>query len=310
MTGTVQIVEVGPRDGLQAESAVLPVGDRAEMVLRLAAAGAERIEAVSFVHPDRVPQMADAEAVLDTIRSSDRLGPTRLIGLVLNGRGLRRALDSGVHEVNLVVAATDGFALANQGRPVEALVDECRELVDLARGAGLPTSVTISTSFGCPYEGEVPVTRLVEVVSDLVEVSAPDELALADSIGVAVPRDVTERLDAVSSVIDGGGVRLRCHFHDTRNTAIANVVAALQWGVRTFDASVGGLGGCPFAPGATGNLATEDLLYVLGRSGWSAGIDPERLVELTPWLEGRIGHELPSALSHSGGFPSPRPVTD
>ncbi len=306
MGDTVQIVEVGPRDGLQAESVTFSVEDRAEMVVRLAESGLTRIEAVSFVHPDRVPQMAHAEAVLDAVRSSNRAGSADLIGLVLNARGLQRALDAGVDEVNLAVAATDGFARANQGRPVEEVVAECVELVAQARAAGLPTSVTVSASFGCPYEGEVSVARLVAVVAALVDGAPPDELALADSIGVAVPADVVERLDAVAEVVGPAPVRLRCHFHDTRNTAIANVVAAQQWGVRTFDSSIGGLGGCPFAPGATGNLATEDLVYLLDRSGVSSGIDASGLVELAPWLEERLGHTLPSAVARAGGFPAAR----
>ncbi|MFM7509836.1 MAG: hydroxymethylglutaryl-CoA lyase [Actinomycetota bacterium] len=297
------VVEVGPRDGLQAESIVLPVAVRAEMIRRLAGAGLARIEAVSFVHPDRVPQMADAEAVLAAVRSAETIRGTHLIGLVLNRRGLERAREVGVDEVNLVVATTDAFSLANQGRRVDELVAECGELVAEATEAGLPVSVTVSTSFGCPYTGEVPLGQLVGVVEQLVAIAVPDKLALADSIGVAVPCDVVERLAEVSAVIDTERVALRCHFHDTRDTAIANVAAAFCVGIRTFDASVGGLGGCPFAPGATGNLATEDLLYLLGRSGVETGVTLDAVRSLTPWLEEQLGHSLPGAMVRSGGFP-------
>jgi hydroxymethylglutaryl-CoA lyase len=300
----VQVVEVSPRDGLQSEPTVLPTGTKVELISRAVRAGVRRIEAVSFVHPDRVPQMADAEAVMAALHadSGARRTGASYIGLVLNRRGLDRAVEVGVDEVNAVVVATDSFARANQGRTTAALVEETDGILAAARAAGLATSVTVAASFGCPYEGEVPLDRLVGVVGAVAE-SEPDEIALADSIGAAVPADVTERVAAARDALDGRPVRLRCHFHNTRNTGLANAVAAVDAGVRVLDASLGGIGGCPFAPNATGNIPTEDLVYLLHRSGHDTGIDLTAACAVVPWLEEQLGHPAPGYLSRAGIFP-------
>jgi len=294
----VQIVEVGPRDGLQNEATVLPTADKVDLIRRLLAAGTRRIEVASFVHPRRVPQMADAEELLA------RLGPTpegvSFIGLVLNRRGLERALGTGVSEINFVVGATDGFNRANVGVSPEETMEDIEGMIPVAHEAGRRVTVTISVSFGCPYEGEVDVDVVAELARRAA-VAGADEIALGDTIGVAVPVDVRARLAAVSGLV--GSATLRCHFHDTRNTAVANAQAALESGVTVLDASVGGAGGCPFAPNATGNLATEDLLYLLRRSGVAAGIDPEATIATGRWLGERLGSSLPAALGRAGWFP-------
>lgn len=296
----VTIVEVGARDGLQNEATSLATADKVELIHRAFAAGARRVETVSFVHPGLVPQMADAEAVMDELGSSP--DGASYIGLVLNERGLERAVDTSVDEVGFVVAATDGFSKANQNRPVDDVMAELEDLVPRAAAAGLATSLTISVAFGCPFDGEVDP----EAVVDLARRGAAagvGEISLGDTIGVAVPTQVTGVLAKVRPAI--GDTALRVHFHDTRNTAIANAQAALDAGVRTFDASVGGAGGCPFAPNATGNVATEDLVYLLDRSNFISGLDGEAFAELGDWLGSRLGRTLPSALARAGWFPGP-----
>jgi len=294
----VQIVEVGARDGLQNEDAVLATADKVELIRRLMAAGAKRLEVASFVHPRRVPQMADAEAVLEALGSSPE--GVSFIGLVLNRRGLERALATSVDEINFVVGATDGFNRANAGVSPEDTMADIEAMVPLASDAGRRTTVTISVSFGCPYEGEVDPNRVVDLARRAAVVGA-DEIALADTIGVAVPMDVRRRLAAVDGSI--GHATLRCHFHDTRNTGIANAMAAVEFGVEVLDASVGGAGGCPFAPNATGNVATEDLLYLLRRSNVATGFDPAAIIETGHWLGARLGKPLPSAVGRAGWFP-------
>jgi hydroxymethylglutaryl-CoA lyase len=298
MSDDVTIVEVGARDGLQNEATALATADKVELIHRAVAAGARRIETVSFVHPKLVPQMADAEAVMEVLGP----GPDAVsyIGLVLNERGLDRALDTAVDEAGFVVAATDGFSMANQNRPVADVMVEIEALVPRAREAGLTTSLTISVSFGCPFEGEVDPDAVVELARRGAAVGV-GEISLGDTIGVAVPAQVSSVLRRVYEVV--GVTPLRVHFHDTRNTAIANAQAALDAGVRTLDASVGGAGGCPFAPNATGNVATEDLVYLLDRSGYVSGLDGDALARLGDWLGSRLGRTLPSALARAGGFP-------
>lgn len=289
-----EIVEVGPRDGLQNESVLLTSRQKVELIHRLTGAGLRRIEVASFVHPDRVPQMADAEAVCASLPRRDNVS---YIGLVLNRRGLGRALDAGVDEVNLVVGATDGFNQANQGAPSEATMAAVEEM--LAEATGMATTVTISVAFGCPYEGAVDESRVVELARRAA-VAGADEIALADTIGVAVPVQVTRLTEAVRSVIDGAA--LRAHFHDTRNTAVANSWAAMGAGVTVLDASVGGAGGCPFAPKATGNVATEDLLYLLESSGIATGIDHRAVIETAAWLTELLGHEPAGSVAKAGWF--------
>ena len=260
-------------------------------------AGHRRIEAVSFVNPKRVPQMADAEAVMAAVPRRDGVS---YAGLVLNRRGLDRALDAGVDEVNVVVVATETFSQRNQGVSVDEGVAGAVDVVEAASSAGLRTTVTIGAAFGCPFEGEVPVERVVDIARRC-SVDALDELALADTIGVAVPVDVGRRLAAVGEV---SGAPLRVHLHNTRNTGYANAVAAVDAGVRALDASSGGIGGCPFAPAATGNIATEDLVYLLSRSGIETGLSLEPLVGVTGLVEELLGTPAPSLLPRAGGFPA------
>lgn len=301
MTPAVTLIEVGPRDGLQSDPALLSVADRAEFIRRAAAAGLRRIEAVSFVNPKRVPQMAGAEELMAELRGDDALAGVALIGLALNRRGLDRAIDCGVDEVNSVVMCTDTFAQRNQGSDVAGLLDAAADITAGARDAGMTTTITVSASFGCPYEGEVSEDRFRSVLEG-VAVAGADEVALADSIGVAVPAEVRRRLDIAREVL-GDATALRCHFHNTRGTGVANCLAAADWGVRAIDASLGGIGGCPFAPRATGNVATEDVAYALDRSGYDLGIDLSSLVDVAGWLEPTLGHGVPALVSKAGLFP-------
>jgi hydroxymethylglutaryl-CoA lyase len=297
-TASVEILEVAPRDGLQNEATILSTEDKVELVQRAVRAGARRIEVTSFVNPARVPQMADADEVMAALPRPDGVS---YAGLVMNDRGLDRALAAGVDEVDVVVVATDTFCLRNQGVPTAEACVRAAALVARAREAGVVTTVTIGAAFGCPFEGEVPEDRLREVLQRVVD-AGPDELALADTIGVAVPSEVTARL-ALAAGAAGPDVPLRLHLHDTRHTGVANAVAAHAAGVRTLDASIGGTGGCPFAPNATGNVATEDLVYLFDRMGVSTGVDLAITTETTGWLEERLGKRLPGALLRAGAFP-------
>jgi len=303
----IQIVEVGPRDGLQNETAVLDPATRAELVTRLEAAGARRIEAVSFVHPGRVPQMAGAEAVMAALSSKDGAptpGRSR-IGLVLNGKGYDRALGTGVDEVNVSLSVTDGFGLKNQGLDVRAQLAMLSEIIGRRHnsdGADTPVpglSATLSCVWGCPFDGEVSVGRVADLVGELGALGVV-EIGLADTIGVGDPWSVTRKIEAARAAAPEATLRL--HFHDTRNTGVANAYAAVEAGVDVLDASVGGIGGCPFAPGATGNVATEDLVYMLERAGHATGYDLDALIRTARWIGERIGRPTPSALSRAGGW--------
>jgi hydroxymethylglutaryl-CoA lyase len=288
----VELVEVAPRDGLQNESRILPTAAKLELAERAYRAGARRIEVASFVRPDRVPQLADAEAVAAGL---PRLPDVRWSALVLNERGYDRAVAAGFRELNTVVSATESFSQRNQGlsaADAQALVARLRER---AAADGVFLAVTVSVAFGCPFEGEVPVARLRETLAPLAGV---DELALADTIGVAVPRDVEERF-----ALAEGLAPLRAHFHDTRNTGVANALAAVAVGVRTLDASLAGIGGCPFAPAATGNVATEDVVYALERSGYATGLDLDALIDAARRLADALGSAPPGMLARAGGFP-------
>lgn len=293
----VEIVDVSPRDGLQAEPAQVDTGTKIELVRRLLDAGVRRLEVASFVSPTRVPQMADAEAVLAGL-PRDR--GASFIGLVLNRRGFDRAAAAGIDEVNFVVVASDTFNRRNQGTGTEESVAVFQDIARAARGANLPLGVTLGAAFGCPYEGEVPVDRVVDLAGRLCA-SGAAELALADTIGVAAPSDVEQRVAAVREVI--GDTPLRCHLHNTRNTGLANAYAAYQAGVRILDASCGGIGGCPFAPRSTGNVPTEDLLYMLGRMGVPTGVELEGVIETARWLEPHLGREVPGLVTRAGPFP-------
>jgi hydroxymethylglutaryl-CoA lyase len=295
----IEIVEVSPRDGLQNEKTVLSTADKAELVERAVRAGAKRVELTSFVNPARVPQMADADELMAAVPRPDGV---RYAGLVMNQRGLDRALECDVDEVNVVVVATDTFCGRNQGMTTRQACDTAASLVAAAREAGKFTTITIGASFGCPFEGEVSEVRLGEVLQR-VHAADPDEIALADTIGVAVPTDVMAKL-ALAQQIVGDDAVLRLHLHDTRNTAVANAVAAVHSGVVVLDASIGGAGGCPFAPAATGNVATEDLAYLFARMGHDTGIDLAEAISAAVWLEERLGKRLPSALARAGSFPA------
>jgi hydroxymethylglutaryl-CoA lyase len=296
---TIQVVEVSARDGLQNDPARLSTEQKVALVARCADAGLRRAEVASFVNPRLVPQMADAEAVVAGVRAHIT-GPASWIGLVLNVRGFHRAAAAGVDEVNCVVGVSEEFSQANQGMSTESAIAAVAEVVPMARAAGLVPTVTLSTAFGCPFSGEVPADRLRRVAGELAATGVA-ELAIADTIGVAVPRDVAERVGAVRAEI--GSVRLRAHFHNTRNTGYANALAAAEAGVTVLDASLGGIGGCPFAPRATGNIATEDLVYALERSGFQTGVDLDATVAASEWLSGALGRSLPSYLPKAGGFP-------
>lgn len=303
MSRPIQIVEVGPRDGLQNEKAILDPAVRAELVLRLEAAGARRIEAVSFVHPKLVPQMAGAEEVMEALPPAE--GRSR-IGLVLNGKGYDRALGTGVDEVNVSLSVSDGFGLKNQGLATKDQIAMLEAiLAGRANSAGGETQVpslsaTLSCVWGCPFDGEVSVEKVTAVVGALARLGVK-EIGLADTIGVGDPWSVTKKIEASRAAAPD--VSLRLHFHDTRNTGVANAYAAVQAGVDVLDASVGGIGGCPFAPGATGNVATEDLVYMLERAGYATGYDLDALNETARWIGERIGRPTPSALSRAGGWP-------
>jgi hydroxymethylglutaryl-CoA lyase len=294
----VHIVEVGPRDGLQNESALVSTEDKIALIERSIAAGLRRIEATSFVHPGKVPQMADAERVMAGV---PRRPDVSYIGLVLNRRGFDRAVAAEVDEVNVVVVASEEFSQRNQGMSIADSVRGVAGLAEDARAAGLVLSVTIATAFGCPFEGEVPESRVIDLARQVADLGV-DEIALADTIGVGVPAQVERLVPAVAAVAPG--IRLRCHFHNTRNTGYANALAALRSGVEVLDASTGGVGGCPFAPAATGNIATEDLAYLLERSGIGTGVDLPALMDTATWLGGVLGTTVPGQLSRSGVFPA------
>lgn len=297
---TVQVVEVSARDGLQNDSARLSTDQKVELIERCARAGLRRAEVASFVSPKLVPQMADGEAVVAGVRRAVS-GPASWIGLVLNTRGFHRAAAAGVDEVNCVVGVSDAFSSANQGMSTQQAIDVVAEVAPLARAAGIVPTATLSVAFGCPFTGEVPVSE-VSRVAEAVAGTGVAELAIADTIGVGIPRDVGQRVSAVRQVI--GDLPLRAHFHNTRNTGYANALAAAEAGVRVLDASLGGIGGCPFAPLATGNIATEDLLYALHRSGFDTGVDPAGVIEASQWLAGLLGRELPAFLPRAGMFPA------
>ncbi len=303
MSRPITIVEVGPRDGLQNEKAVLEPAVRVELIQRLEAAGARRIEAVSFVHPKYVPQMAGAEAVMAALPNA--AGRSR-IGLVLNGKGYDRALGTAVDEVNVAMSVTDGFGLKNQGLTVDQQVQMLADIVagranaEGAPGATPSLSATLSCVWGCPFDGEVSMDQVADLVGRIAELGVA-EIALADTIGVGDPWSVTRKVEAARKAAPDAVLRL--HFHDTRNTGLANAYAGVEAGVDVLDASVGGIGGCPFAPGATGNIATEDLVFMLERAGFSTGYDLDALIETARWIGGKISRPTPSALSRAGGWP-------
>jgi hydroxymethylglutaryl-CoA lyase len=299
MPRQIEIVEVGPRDGLQNDPAMMSTSVKLEFIDRLIEAGVKRMEAASFVHPKLVPAMADSDAVMAGVPRNKEI---KYIGLALNERGMRRALDTKCDEVNFVMVASAGFGQRNQNATPEETADLFDRISVLAHDDGVPVSVTISVAFGDPFDGEVPVER-VAMLAKRAAAAGAVEIALGDTIGVADPWDVRARIDAVRAVAPD--TRLRLHFHNTRNTAIANIFAAIEAGVDVIDASVGGIGGCPFAPKATGNVATEDVVYMLERGGFETGLDLSNLIATAKWLETEgLKHPVHSMLSKAGGFPA------
>ena len=297
---TLEFLEVGPRDGLQNEKALIATADKLELIRRTLAAGVRRIEVTSFVNPKRVPQMADAE---DVCAGLPRHDDVTYVGLVMNARGAERAIATGrIDQLGAVSVATDRFAVANQGQDSEGSVDAAIEIVGMARAAGLKGGgqATIAAAFGCPYEGEVAEDRVLAMARRLATAGLA-EVVLADTIGVADPVHVARLVEAVRKAI--APIPVRVHFHNTRGTGLANVWAAVQAGARTVDAALGGLGGCPFAPGAAGNVASEDVIYMLERAGISTGVDLKNMVAASHWLAGVMDRKLPGMVAQAPLFP-------
>lgn len=299
MQAQLEFIDVTPRDGLQNESNHVATATKLELIQRLLDAGVRRLEVASFVHPKRVPRAADAEAVCAGLPAYP---DARYIGFVLNELGYERAIRTGrLSEIGCVVCATDSFGTRNQGQTVAGGLAVVRSIRERARRDGLPCSITIAVAFGCPFEGDVCVERIADIAESVAD-GVPDEIVLADTIGVAVPVQVRESFEAVRARI-GSAIPLRGHFHNTRNTAVANVQAAIQCGVTRFDSSLGGTGGCPFAPAATGNVATEDLAFFAARSGYATTLQLDRLIEGARWLGEVLGRSLPGMVSKAGPFP-------
>ena len=289
----VSIREVGPRDGLQNEDPV-PTDAKVRLLDALAETGVRRIEAVSFVHPKAIPQMADADEVWAAITPGPDI---RYSALVPNSRGARRALDAGFRELEVVVSASDTHNRRNVNRSTEESLADIAELIAMTQGEGAVCEVIISTSFGCPFEGDVPPERVASIVDRVVGDGA-DRVAFGDTTGMATPRRVADVLDAVRSRQAETPVLM--HFHNTRGTALANILTALDYGVIEFDASVGGLGGCPYAPGATGNVATEEVVHMLQDMGIETGIDLGKLIAAARLAQELVGRELPSGVLRAG----------
>ena len=293
----ISLVEVGPRDGLQSEKTVVATATKVSLINRLVAAGIRRLEVTSFVHPKKVPQMADAEAVMAALPRAEGVS---YIGLVLNRRGFDRAAAAGCHEIGMPVVCSETFSQRNQGMSIDQSIAEWLEIASAAHAAGIKPSITVSAAFGCPFEGEVDPARVIDIARRCAQ-ARPIEIAIADTIGVGVPSQVTDLLGRLREALPG--MPLRAHFHNTRNTGIANAYAAVAAGVDSLDASVGGVGGCPFAPAATGNIPTEDLLYMLDRMGVETGASIDDLIETGKWLQDQIGRPIPGMLMKSGVFP-------
>lgn len=300
---SIEIVEVGPRDGLQNEPGVFPTAAKVEFINRIVASGTRRVEATSFVNPKRVPQMADAEQVMKALPRRDDV---HYVGLVLNRRGFDRAAAAGCDEIGMAVMTTDAFNERNQGVTTRDSIDDWLAIAAAAHAAGIRAQVTISGAFGCPFEGEVLPTKVIAIARELAA-GDPIEIAIADTIGVGVPSQVTDLLQRLKETLPG--MPIRCHFHNTRNTGIANAYAAVLGGASVLDASIGGIGGCPFAPAATGNIPTEDLLYMLGRMGIETGVDLDKTIATGRWLQTQFGRSVPGMLVKAGSFPGAKERT-
>jgi hydroxymethylglutaryl-CoA lyase len=294
----IEILEVGPRDGLQNEKVLVSLEDKAELIARAIDCGVRRIEVGSFVNPKKVPQMAGTDELVAMLPVRDDV---TYVGLVMNQRGVDRALAAGIDEIGAVCVATDSFAMRNQGQLSDESVAVAMDLVRGAMAAGKSGQVTIGAAFGCPFEGEVDQDRIVAMARRLAEAN-PREIALADTIGVAAPAHVDSLVRRVAEAI--GSIPVRVHFHNTRNTGLANAWVAVAAGAKVVDASLGGLGGCPFAPKAAGNVPTEDVVYMFERSGIPTGLDLDRLIEATQWFSGVMGGPLRGMVSSAGNFPA------
>lgn len=293
----VELVEVGPRDGLQNESAIVSTADKLRLIRRAIDYGVRRIEVTSFVNPKKVPQLADAEELAAMLPERNDM---TYVGLVLNSRGAERALATGrIDELGAVCVTSDSFGIRNQGQSSDESLAAAMEIVALAKEAGRSGQITIATAFGCPFEGRIAIDRVVEMAKRAAD-AGPREIALADTIGVGVPAQVSEMVGRVRDAV--GDLPVRVHFHNTRGTGIANVWAAVIAGAATVDASLGGLGGCPFAPGAAGNVATEDVIYLLENSGIQTGVALPQVVEAAGWLAGVMGRPLPAMVSKAPAF--------
>lgn len=301
MAPSIEIVEVSPRDGLQNEKLAIPTAEKLALIARAIDAGAKRIEVTSFVNPKAVPQMADADEVCAGLPERDDV---TYIGLVMNMRGAERAIASGrIDQLGAVAVATDGLGIANQGQTSDETIDVCRDIIARAKEAGLSAQATIAASFGCPFDGEVSEDHVVHMAREIAK-AGPAEIALADTIGVANPAHVASLVSKVREAVQPLPVRV--HFHNTRGTGLANVWAAVGVGASTVDASIGGLGGCPFAPGAAGNVATEDVLYMLERAGIQTGLSLEKTIAANHWLAEVMNKEMPAMVGKAGGFPHPK----
>ena len=293
----ISILEVGPRDGLQSEPEILPTEVKKEFITRTINAGIKQIEVTSFVHPKKVPQMADAEKLVESLPENDDV---TYIGLIMNQRGFERARDCGIDEVGMVIVSTDTYNMKNQNVVTQESIDNWLSIADEAKSAGIRASVVIACSFGCPYEGEIDPEHIASIAEQVLE-GKPDVLGLADSVGVAVPSQIKRTFSLVKELAPS--IPLRTHLHNTRNTGLANAAAAVEAGVSIIDASTGGIGGCPFAPRATGNIPTDDLLYMLDRSGIETGVDLRQVVKTTDWLEEQLGRAVPAMVPKAGIFP-------
>lgn len=294
---SMEIVDVTARDGLQNESVMFSTEEKLELISKSMEAGAKRLEVASFAHPKYVPQMADAEAVIAGLPKRDDV---TYIGLSMNERGVDRALKTDIDEVGLVVVATDTFAQKNQNQTRDSSVEMACAMIEKVKSEGRRVNVTIAASLGCPFEGEVPVETVVEMSRRLIA-AGPDEISLADTIGVGNPWHVKDLFSRVRSELPN--MPLRAHFHNTRNTGLANMYAAIEAGVNTVDVSIGGIGGCPFAPAATGNVPSEDVVYMLERNGIETGMSLDKIVSTAQWLSQKMGKPLPGMVSRAGGFP-------
>ena len=293
----VSILEVGPRDGLQSEPEILPTEIKKEFITRTINAGIKNIEVTSFVHPKKVPQMADAEKLVESLPDRDDV---TYIGLIMNQRGFERARDCGIDEVGMVIVSTDTYNMKNQNVVTQQSIDNWLDIASSAKSAGIRTSVVIACSFGCPYEGEVDPEYIASIAEQILK-GEPDVLGLADSVGVAVPNQIKTTFSLIKDLAPT--IPLRTHLHNTRNTGLANAAAAVETGVSIIDASTGGIGGCPFAPKATGNIPTDDLLYMLDRSGIETGVNLKEIVKTTNWLENQLGRSVPAMVPKAGIFP-------